>query len=63
MVGYKRLLREELSKSEFEKWGCGEVKNLLRKYNKIVRINWEPQEIVGAYTIWKNRNACFILNG
>ncbi len=55
VVGYKRFLKEELYKSELEKWGCD--------YYKIQRINWEPQEIVGADTTWKNRNACFILNG
>ncbi len=44
----KRLLKEEISKSEFAKWDCGDVNNLVRQYNKTERINWETEEIVGA---------------
>ncbi len=37
------MIKREISKSEFEKWNCGDVKNLVREYNKIERVNWETQ--------------------
>ncbi len=43
----KRLLKRQISNSEFERWGYGEIKKLVREENTIERIKWETQQIIG----------------